>query len=153
MVVTTQSIFPGTGFNSYATEESLSLPEVGPGMYVYANPIVNSIVSRTGPGSVSQQDVQRSPYDNETQVVAAHVAMHEIGHSFSAGENDDGARPLPFGEVYSGEIGKDETSEQLNRGQQWSIMRLGWTDQLVFTKNNRLYYVFSIEEATSVRHP
>lgn len=152
MAVTTESIFPGTGFNAYATTESY-IPVQLPlrGMYVYAE----SIVDIGAPGRVDQRHLAQSPYNNETQVVAAHVAMHEIGHSFGAGVNDDkGLGWLPQDEVYS-QSNNDATPERLTSGRAtaWSIMRSGWTDSAVHTADGKLYYAFSIEEMVTASEP
>lgn len=152
MSVTTESMFPGTGFNAYATSESyttIQLPRVG--MYIYATPIANSPVLR----GVDQAYLKQSPYNNRTQVVAAHVAMHEIGHSFGMGENDDkGAGLLPFDEIYSQSV-NDPTPERLSPGSatSWSIMRSGWNSEAVHADNNTIYYAFSVEEAITANEP
>lgn len=157
MAVTTEGRFPGTGFNGYATTESYTGgPLPGSGMYIYAETIADS----AAPSRVDPVHLNRSPYENEMQVVAAHVAMHEIAHSFGAGELDDkGAGLLPFDEVYSGYSGSrstdDPTIEALpGRDTDWSIMRLGW-DSLnpIFYHDNRLYYAFSIEETVILSEP
>ncbi|WP_424001018.1 VWA domain-containing protein [Haloarcula salina] len=155
MAVTTESIFSGTGFNGYATSESYKPVQVpSTGMYVYAESIANSGLL----GRVNHRHLNQSPYENETQVVAAHVAMHEIGHSFGAGENDDSWKPLPFGEVYSGYEGSkapdDQTPEDIpGRSNDWSVMRFGWDSNIAHYHNGKLYYPFSIEELTTVSEP
>jgi hypothetical protein len=128
-------------------------------MYIYAETINNSDL----PGRVVSQNLNQSPYNNDLQVVSAHVAIHEIGHSFRAGENDDSETlPLPLGEVYSGEPGVDDTPESLpGTSDEWSIMRQGWDQDAAFehtvTTNRRsfqrMYYPFSIEETITIQEP
>jgi hypothetical protein len=102
-------------------------------------------------GSVADpSDYHQTPYTSELQLVSAGVELHELGHSFHIGEADD-TGPLPAGEVYSGD-NDDDTPENLYTlpADDWSIMRSGWEDDVLFTHNGAAYHVFSIEELTTV---
>lgn len=96
--------------------------------------------------------------DNETHTFDEdrRVLMHELGHSFDIGRADDKALPLPAGEVYSGS-GDDGTLERVNiRGQrreEWSVMRSGWRSQSLIRYQGTTYYVFSVEELTTIERP
>jgi len=157
MAVTTESALDAsaTGYNGYAVSRTSGVPSIR-GMYIYRDAIRNS----DSYGRVTSYSVNRSPYDSRIQVMAAHVAMHEIGHSFAAGEKDDSeVVPLPRGEVYSGSLDNDDTLERVPGASEpfWSIMRAGWSGDAAFYHSvngqQRLYYPFSIEEMMTVREP
>lgn len=96
-----------------------------------------------------ESDVEGSPYESGTALVGAFVGMHELGHSLNAGKADDGFFPEPFGEVYSGT--NDETPEEMiTRDTRWSIMRKGWDRNTLFRAKENSYFVFSIEEASTI---
>lgn len=102
---------------------------------------------------VSQQNVTRSFYANGMALVTAQIELHEIGHSFAIGEADDALldHTMRKGEVYTNDD-DDDTLERLAKGNldRWSIMRRGWSDELLFKHNGRNYYVFTIEELVSI---
>jgi len=79
--------------------------------------------------------------------------IHALGHSCGIGEAED-TGPLPGGEVYSGD-NDDETPENLYTlsADDWSIMRSGWEDDLLFTHNGTKFHVCSIEELTTASEP
>lgn len=78
--------------------------------------------------------------------------MLELGHSLKAGRADDGFTREPLHEVYSGT--NDDTPEEItNRNSRWSIMRRGWGRNTLFKTNETSYFVFSIEEATTIKEP
>jgi hypothetical protein len=80
---------------------------------------------------VNNSEVRQSPYSSEMAVVTSFVTMHEIGHSWDLGLNDDAflENVEGDGEIYSGDT-NDETPERLRRdgGTTWSTMRAGWTE-------------------------
>jgi len=82
--------------------------------------------------------------------------MHEIGHSFNLGRNDDNflGQPLRDGEIYSGS-GNDDTLERVRIGgrerEGWSMMRSGYEDRLVFTHSGTTHFAYSIEGLSTIQ--
>lgn len=113
--------------------------------------------------SISQDVINRSPYDNNVAIAAAKTQIHEIGHSLGAGEADDRTLiedpTLKFernGEIYSGSTvdGKeDSTVEEVNGLEEWSIMSSGWNDDLGEPPMQGRYFVYSIEELNTIEEP
>lgn len=108
--------------------------------------------------------MSQSPYNTKTEVLAGFVEVHELGHSFRIGRADDLAVPLPPEEVYSGlktsgvlSKPNDDTPERIvirnDIEQRWSIMRLGWGSETLINYNSTTYYVFSLEELSTVQDP
>ncbi|WP_188853684.1 dockerin type I domain-containing protein [Haloarcula argentinensis] len=103
--------------------------------------------------------IQRSPYSSGLGVVTAKTEIHEIGHSFGAGELDD--RSLTEdpvrkfkrnGEVYSGS-GSDNTREPLGRDRRWSVMASGYDTDMTNLPMGGQYFAYSIEELLSTEEP
>jgi len=86
-------------------------------------------------------------------VVGTLVSIHEVGHSLHLGKADDGHVPEPAGEIYSGSEA-DPTREPIvvgtRRVETWSVMRQGWGPQSLHITDGKGYFVFSIEELTTV---
>jgi len=98
----------------------------------------------------------RSPYISGLAFVAAATEMHEIGHTLSLSEADDG--PPQGGltnnfEIYSGSV-EDGTPEHLRAGgpTRWSLMART-TIRLNSRPMNGRYFTFSLEEIRSVKEP
>jgi len=79
------------------------------------------------------------------------TAVHEVGHLFDAGFNDETG---PMGEVYSGDSSDGTTEEiKLPSGRTtdtWSTMSSGWQNAYGDTPMNGNYVAFSIEELFTV---
>lgn len=79
------------------------------------------------------------------------TAVHEVGHLFDAGFNDETG---PMGEVYSGDSSDGTTEEiKLPSGRTtdtWSTMSSGWQNAHGDTPMNGNYVAFSIEELFTV---
>lgn len=130
--------------------------------------------------------ISNSPYSDNLNISSAAVAMHEIGHSYGVGRNDEvgleesvletwpaiGDPDIPLTpvkipiirhvgydspavtggfEVYSGD-GNDPTPEQLNGRSRWSLMATHDT-QLAEGPMDGEYFVFSVEELTTIKNP
>lgn len=137
------------GFNAdESIGTSLELPANG--HIIYAESISESA---TEENAVPASDVTNSPYNSKTEVLAGSVEMHELGHSFDVGRLDD-TGALPLGEVYSGSS-SDQTSErhETSGATRWSIMRRGWDSNSLASHNGNSYYVFSIEELSTIDQP
>jgi len=79
------------------------------------------------------------------------TAVHEVGHLFDAGFNDETG---PMGEVYSGDS-SDGTLEfiELPSGSSprtWSVMASGWQQFYGSNPMNGNYVAFSVEELFTV---
>jgi hypothetical protein len=100
-----------------------------------------------------EKERQNSPYLDSLSLVTAKTEIHEIGHSFGAGTADDDfvRSPTRLGEIYSGEQ-DDRTPERLrpNGPKLWSIMVSGWQPNLVGPPMEGRYFVYSIEEASTI---
>jgi hypothetical protein len=106
---------------------------------------------------VTASTVRTSPYETGLALVAAKSEIHEIGHSFGAGELDDrsliedpGRKFTRDGEVYSGRPA-DETPETVRGSDEWSIMSSGWNGELDDWPMKGRYFAYSIEELLSMR--
>jgi hypothetical protein len=123
-------------------------------------PLIEQAASPTGPGD---SDAEQSPYENPSRLLGAFTEMHELAHSLRIGEADDQDKPLPCGEIYSGNSGiqegfvKDDTPEEVQIGQierqRWSIMRSGWGQQTLIQNDGATRFAFSFEELLSIEHP
>jgi hypothetical protein len=108
-------------------------------------------------GGIDESLVTDSAYESKLGLVTAAVEMHEIGHSFGAGRADDRfelSEPttvLNNNEVYSGSS-DDLTPERYERNgiKIWSLMRRGWGPNSLFETETRTYYVFSVEELSTI---
>jgi hypothetical protein len=111
-------------------------------------------------GGIDESLVTDSAYESKLGLVTAAVELHEIGHSFGAGRADDRfelSEPttiLNNNEVYSGSD-DDLSPERIRSGQstlrRWSLMRRGWGDEMLIRDGRTSYYVFSIEEVSTLR--
>lgn len=103
-------------------------------------------------GFISGGELSRSPYGSKTGMVAAKTEIHEIAHSFNAGQADDTldlSTVSRAGEVYSGS-NKDDTKEPINGKDRWSIMSSSYYYHLSEPPMNGKYFAFSIEEVMTM---
>jgi hypothetical protein len=128
------------------------------GINLYGVPYQALFTDGLNAAEIPAGDVQRSPYDSDLAMYAAKTQIHELGHSFAAGEGDD--RSLSEdpvrkfyidGEVYSG-TSADNTPERLQPGGsiQWSLMASGWERDLTNYPMHGRYFAYSIEEASTM---
>lgn len=102
---------------------------------------------------VSSDTLENSSYDTRVGFLAAGTEIHEIGHSFGAGEADDDLTKSKkhfrrWGEIYSGY--DDPTVEEIYETSKWSIMSRSNTNTWERPMYGH-YYAYSIEEAATIR--
>jgi len=121
--------------------------------------LLTSTMYQDANNQVDLDDVARSRYHSRTEMFGALTEIHEIGHSLAIGEADDATTGeyIFENEVYSGDVSPppagaslDSTDESIARGNDWSIMRAGWSNTMVFEHDSAVYFAFSLEELTTV---
>ena len=147
-------------FVAHRPEDGVTLDPDNTGINLVARPtqaIFTEAMADTE--TFSDSEVEMSPYSTALAMKAAATQLHEIGHAFDLGIADDEVKPetvYRFFEVYSGDDGDngDNTPEVLRQGSsdEWSLMART-TDTLAISPMNGRYFVFSIEELSTIKDP